>query len=102
MVVLVAALGWELPDLTVGILPLSGEGESSFKNHLFGLATRDVTDFESESERCQCWGSYFLKIICYSYKLHVDKSSLLQLLVTFSTLVTCYSYCYFLKVTSYF
>jgi len=50
----------------------------------------------------QCWGSYFLKIICYSYKLLVDKSNLLQLLVTFSTLVACYSYCYLLKVRSYF
>jgi len=33
----------------------------------------------------QCWGSYFLRIICYSYKLHVDKSSLLQLLLLFKS-----------------
>ena len=22
----------------------------------------------------QCWGSYFFKVICYSYKLHVEKN----------------------------
>ena len=45
-----------------------------------------------------CWGSYFLKVICYSYKLHAGKSNLLQLPVTFSTLVTCYNYSYILNV----
>jgi len=47
-------------------------------------------------------GKLLLKNNLFSYKLYVDKSNLLQLLVTFSTLVTCYNYCYFLKVTSYF
>jgi len=49
----------------------------------------------------QCWGSHFLKVIYYSYKLHGELSNLLQLL--------CYFYyCNLLqlqvteKVTCYF
>jgi len=36
---------------------------------------------------CECWGSYFIKVICHSYKLTVDKSNLLQLLFYYCNLL---------------
>jgi len=44
-------------------------------------------------------GSYYIKVI--SYKLNVDKSNML-VTCYFSTLATCYRYCYILKVTTNF
>ena len=45
----------------------------------------------------QCWVSYFLKVTCYSYRLLYEKVTC----YIFSK-VTCDSYCYILKATSYF
>jgi len=39
--------------------------------------------FGSHNVVARCWISYFLKVICYSYKLLHEKRNLLQLLVTF-------------------
>ena len=51
---------------------------------LFGLLTAiTVTPYAFYHQ--QRWGSYFLKIICFSYKLHVDKTNLLQLLLLFKS-----------------
>jgi len=58
--------------------------------------------FQSCWSSGQCWGSYFLKVICYSYKLRAEKMNLLQLLCYFFTDVTCYSYKLLKKVTCYF
>ena len=50
----------------------------------------------------QCWVSYFFKVTSYTYKLHLEKSNLFTGTCYIFSKVTCYSYCYILKVTSYF
>ena len=69
---------------------------------VFLVRTCDVWTLLSVFLNIQCWESYFLKVICYSYKLHVENSNLLQLLCYFFTTVTCYSYKLLKKVTCYF
>jgi len=89
VVVLVVASGWDFARAHGGNSSIVGEGESSFKYHLFGLATRDVTDFESESERCQIPTVFFANPkscgFSNSFVSDLDSAFVLETLSSFVT-----------------